>query len=63
MNVRLLLVLRREHEDINSVSSKAVRNKNRMAVETAEEIDRKAIHDSIPDERVSTTLVPELEVF
>ncbi|CAH3162732.1 unnamed protein product [Porites lobata] len=32
-----------------------------MDVETAVEIHRKAIQDSIPDERVSTTLVPELE--
>lgn len=56
VNVRLLLVLRREYEDI-----KAVRNKDRMDVETAVEIHRKAIQDSIPDERVSTTLVPELE--
>ena len=62
MNVRLLLVLRREYEDIkNSVSWKALRNKDRMDVETAVEIHRKAIQDSIPDERVSTTLVPELE--
>ena len=62
VNVRLLLVLRREYEDIKkSVSLKAVRNKDRMDVETAVEIHRKAIQDSIPDERVSTTLVPELE--
>ena len=62
VNVRLLLVLRREYEDIkNSVSWKALRNKDRMDVETAVEIHRKAIQDSIPDERVSTTLVPELE--
>ena len=62
VNVRLLLVLRREYEDIKkSVSLKAVRNKDRMDVETAVEIHRKAIQDSIPDERVSTTLVPEVE--
>ncbi|CAH3132554.1 unnamed protein product [Porites lobata] len=52
VNVRLLLVLRREYEDIKkSVSLKAVRNKDRMDVETAVEIHRKAIQDSIPDER------------
>ena len=62
VNVRPLLVLRREYEDIKkSVSLKAVRNKDRMDVETAVEIHRKAIQDSIPDERVSTILVPELE--
>lgn len=61
MNVRLLLVLRREYEDFKeSVSSKAVRNKDRMDVETAVEIHGKAIQDSILDERVTTT-VPELE--
>ena len=44
MNVRLLLVLRREYEDIKkSVSLKAIRNKDRMDAETAVEIHRKAI--------------------
>ena len=62
MNVRLLLVLRREYEDIKkSVSLKTLRNKDRMDVETAVEIHRKAIQDFIPDERVSATLVPELK--
>ena len=46
---------------MKSVSLKALRNKDRMDVETAVEIHRKAIQDSIPDKRVSTTLVPELE--
>ena len=32
-----------------------------MNVETAVEIHRKAMQDFIADERVSTTLVPELE--
>ena len=55
-------MLRREYEIIKkSVSLKAIRNKDRMDVETAVEIHRKAIQDSIPDKRVSTTLVPELE--
>ena len=62
MNVRLLLVLRREYEEIKkSVSLKALQNKDRMDVETAVEIHWKAMQDSIPDKRVSTTLVPELE--
>ena len=44
VNVRLLLLLRREYEDIKkSVSLKAVRNKDQMDVETAVEIHRKAI--------------------
>ncbi|CAH3114441.1 unnamed protein product [Porites lobata] len=38
-----------------------IKSVHRMDVETAVEIHRKAIQDSIPDERVSTTLVPELE--
>ena len=46
---------------MKSVSLKALRNKDRMDVETAVEIHRKAIQDSIRDKRVSTTLVPELE--
>ena len=62
MNIRLLLVLFGEYEAIKkSVSLKAVRNKDQMDVETAVGIDRKAIQDSIPNERVSTTLVPELD--
>ena len=43
------------------VSLKALRNKDRMDVETALEIHRKEVQDSIPDEKVCTTLVPELE--
>ena len=62
VNVRLLLLLRREDEGIKKcVSLKALRNKDRMDVETALEIHRKEVQDSIPDEKVSTTLVPELE--
>jgi len=62
VNVRLLLVRCREYEEIKkSVSLKTLRNKDRMDVETAVEIHRKAIQDSIADKRVSTTLVPELE--
>ncbi|CAH3133000.1 unnamed protein product [Pocillopora meandrina] len=34
---------------------------HRRDVETALEIHRKEVQDSIPDEKVSTTLVPELE--
>ena len=62
VNVRLLLLLLREDEGIKKcVSLKALRNKDRMDVETALEIHRKEVQDSIPDEKVSTTLVPELE--
>ena len=67
VNVRLLLLLRRENEDVYSnpmkmcVSLNALRNKDRMDVETAVEIHRKAVQDAIPDENLSTTLVPELE--
>ena len=62
VNVRLLLLLRREDEGIKKcVSLKALRNKDRMDVETALEIHRKEVQDSIPDEKVCTTLVPELE--
>ena len=52
MNVRLLLVYVEytKYEEIKkSVSLKALRNKDRMDVETAAEIHRKAIQDSIPD--------------
>ena len=62
VNVRLLLLLRREDEGIKKcVSLKALRILDRMDVETALEIHRKEVQDSIPDEFVSTTLVPELE--
>lgn len=60
VNVRLLLLIRRENEDI-SVSLKVLRIKERMDVETAVEIHRKKVQDSIPEENVRTTLVPELE--
>ena len=44
VNVRLLLVLRREKEDIKKcLSLKALRNKDRMDVETAIEIHREKV--------------------
>ena len=56
------MLLRREDEDIKKcVSLKALRILDRRDVETALEIHRKEVQDSIPDEKVSTTLVPELE--
>ena len=62
VNVRLLLVLRREKEDIKKcLSLKALRNKDRMDVETAIEIHREKVQRVIPDQRKSSTLVPELE--
>ena len=62
VNVRLLLVLRREKEDIKEcLSLKALRNKDRMDVETAVEIHREKVQNAITDQRISTTLVPELE--
>ena len=52
----------REDEGIKKcVSLKALRILDRMDVETALEIHRKGVKNSIPDEKVSTTLVPELE--
>lgn len=51
VNVRLLLLL----------LEKALRNKDRMDVETAVEIHPKKVQDCIADEKLSTTLVPELE--
>lgn len=62
VNVRLLLLLRRENEEMKkSVSLKALRNKDHMDVKTAVEIHREKVQNAIPDKRVSTTLVPELE--
>lgn len=62
VNIRLLLVSRRENEDIKKcLSLKALRNKDRMDVETAVEIHREKVQNAIPDIRISTTLVPELE--
>ena len=62
VNVRLLLLLRREDEGTKKcVSLKALRILDRMDVETALEIHQKEVQDSLPDEKVSTTLVPELE--
>ena len=43
------------------LSLKALRILDRMDVETAPEIHRKGVKNSIPDEKVSTTIVPELE--
>ena len=58
VNVRLLLLLRREKEDIKKcLSLKALRNKDRMDVETAIEIHREKVQCVIPDQ----LLAPELE--
>ena len=68
VNVRLLLMIRRHEPDDGSenkmkkyVSLNALRNKDRMDVETALEIHRKAVQDAIPDKKLVVTLVPELE--
>jgi len=62
VNVRLLLLLRRENKEMKqSVSLKALRNKHRIDVETAVEIHREKVENAIPDKRMSTALVPELE--
>ena len=62
VNVKLLLLLHREDEGIKKcVSLKALRILDHRDVETALEIHRKEVRDSIPDEKVSTILVPALE--
>ena len=62
VKVRLLLLLCREDEGIKKcVSLKALRTLDCMDVETALEIYRQEVKNSTPDEKVSTTLVPELE--
>ena len=62
VNVRLLWLLRSENEEMKkSVSLKALRNKDRMDVETAVAIHIENVRNAIPDKRISTTLVPELE--
>ena len=61
-NLCFTILLGREDEGIKKcVSPKALRILDRMDVETALEIHRKGVKNSIPDEKVSTTLVPELE--
>ena len=61
-NLCFTILLGREDEGIKKcVSLKALRILDRMDVETALEIHRKGVKNSIPDEKVSTTLVPELE--
>ena len=56
------MLLRREDEGIKKyVSLRALRILDRMDVETALEIHRKEVQDSIPDEKVSTTLALEEE--
>ena len=55
VNIRLLLLLRRENEDIKKcVSLKALRNKDRMDVETAVEIHRK--RGKIPFQKKTSAL-------
>lgn len=44
-----------------SVFLNALRNKDRMDVETAIEIHWKAVQDAIPDKHICTTLAPEVE--
>lgn len=68
VNARLLLQLRRHEPNDGSrnkmrecVSLKALRNKDRMDVETAFELQRKDVQEAIPDKKVAATLVPELE--
>ena len=61
-NLCFTILLGREDEGIKKcVSLKALRILDRMDVETALEVHRKGVKNSIPDEKVSTTLVPELE--
>ena len=62
VNVRLLLLLRRECEEMKKcVTLKALRKKDRMDVETAVEIHRQKVQDAITEDMLATTLIPELE--
>ena len=62
INVRLLLLLRRESDEMkNSITLKALCNKDRMDVETAVEIHRQNVQDNITENLLATALIPKLE--
>ena len=69
INVRILLVVRRDRNpNVSSamkkaVSLKALKNKDRMSVETALEIFHPNVQRAIPAQDVIITLVPEIYTF
>ena len=67
--LRLLLVLRKDanlemrSKMKTAVSLKALKNKDRMCVETAVEVLSPPVQEAIPEERVVITIVPEIYTF
>ena len=69
INVRILLVIRRDRNpNVSSamkraVSLKALKNKDRMSVETALEVFHSNVQRAIPTQNIVVTLVPEIYTF
>ena len=69
INVRILLVIRRDRNpNVSSamkkaVSLKALKNKDRMSVETALEVFHPNVQRAIPTQDIVVTLVPEIYTF
>lgn len=69
INIRIILAIRRDsNSDIStavqkSVSLKALKNKDRMSVETALEIFSPQVQCSLPKEDVLVTIIPEIYTF
>ncbi|XP_028514449.1 uncharacterized protein LOC114574924 [Exaiptasia diaphana] len=69
INVRMLLVIRRDSNPVISkpmkkaVTLKALKNKDRMSVETALEIFSPEVQRAIPAEDIVITIVPEVYTF
>ena len=69
INVRILLVIRRDRNpNVSSamkraVSLKALKNKDRMSVETALEVFHPNVQRAIPTQDIVVTLVPEIDTF
>ena len=69
INLRMLLVVRRDSNPAvsvpmkNAVTIKALKNKDRMSVETAVEMISPEVQRAIPKEDVVTTIVPKIYTF
>ena len=67
INIRMLLIIRRDQDDniarSMTVTMKALKNKDRMSVETALEVMLPSVQSAIPDELIVATIVPEIYTF